>query len=133
MTAGPADIHHPAGPRTPEIDFRFSQGVLRLEGESYPEDVTKLFGPVIAAVDAWLATAPGAARLEVALFYFNSSSAKAIMMLFERLDEAARHGTAVEVVWRFDAEDDSMEELGEEFGEDLEHATFRLEPVGEEP
>ncbi|NDV01234.1 DUF1987 domain-containing protein [Pseudoroseicyclus tamaricis] len=125
----PDDIRRPAGPRTPAVDFLFSEGALRLEGESYPEDVTTLYGSVLAAVDDWLATEPPKARLDVALSYFNSSSAKALMMLLERLDAAAGRGTAVEVVWFFDAEDEGMEELGEEFGEDLEHAAFRLEPV----
>lgn len=126
--SAPDDIRRRATSRTPAVDFLFAEGRLRLAGESYPEDVTTLFGPLLAAVDDWLAADPPAARLEVALAYFNSSSAKAIMMLLEKLDAAAARGCAAEVVWSFDPEDESMRELGEKFGEDLEHARFRLEP-----
>ena len=41
------------------------------------------------------------------------------------LDEAASDNT-VTVNWIYDAEDDNMEELGEDFGEDLEDATFNM-------
>jgi hypothetical protein len=50
-------------------------------------------------------------------------------MLMEKLDEAADSGAEVEVYWYYDEEDDTMRELGEEFGEDLEHATFHLEKM----
>ena len=33
------------------------------------------------------------------------------------------------ICWFHDEEDDTMKELGEEFGEDLEHAEFKLEPL----
>ena len=71
----------------------------------------------------------GSCRFDFELIYFNSSSAKAIMMLMEKLDEAAANGAEVEVYWYYDEEDDTMRELGEEFGEDLEHATFHLEKM----
>jgi len=38
----------------------------------------------------------------------------------------AAGGAGVTIVWHYDEEDDTMQELGEEFGEDLEHAAFRL-------
>jgi len=45
------------------------------------------------------------------------------------LDEAAENGNNVTINWAYDEEDDNMEELGEEFGEDLEHATFNLKVI----
>ena len=58
--------------------------------------------------------------------YFNSSTAKVVMNLFDLLDSTAERGNAVTIIWAFEKDDDNMEELGEEFGEDLEHATFTL-------
>ena len=71
----------------------------------------------------------GSCRFDFELIYFNSSSAKAIMMLMEKLDDAAKNGASIEVYWYYDEEDDTMQELGEEFGEDLEHAAFHLEKM----
>lgn len=124
------NLHIPATDRTPEVDFAFSEGRLRLAGESYPEDVSSFFAPVFRALDAHLATlSEGACRLDLELVYFNSSSAKALMVLLEKLDAAAAKGAAIVVHWRYDPEDDTMQELGEEFGEDLEHARFSLEAL----
>ncbi len=116
--------------RTPEVSFDFDNNRLKIAGESYPEDVTEFYNPIFDSLDAYLGNlGTGSCRFDFELIYFNSSSAKAIMMLMDKLDEAAENGGSVEVYWYYDAEDDTMEELGEEFGEDLEHAKFHLEKM----
>jgi len=120
----------PASTRTPAIDFDFGKNYLKLSGESYPEDVTEFYNPVFSALDAYLATlGPGNCSFDFELIYLNSSSAKAVMMLMDKLDAAAAKGAAVDVHWFYDEEDDTMQELGEEFGEDLENAKFHLEKM----
>ncbi len=120
----------PASARTPAISFDFAQNHLKLAGESYPEDVTEFYHPVFAALDAYLATlGNGGCRFDFELIYLNSSSAKAVMMVMDKLDAAAAKGAKVDVYWFYDAEDDTMQELGEEFGEDLENAKFHLEKM----
>jgi hypothetical protein len=117
----------PAAARTPAIHFDFSSNHLKVSGESYPEDVTEFYKPVFSALDAYLATlGSGSCRVDFELIYINSSSAKAIMMLMDKLDAAA-NGASVDIYWFYDVEDDTMQELGEEFGEDLESARFHLE------
>jgi hypothetical protein len=116
--------------RTPEIDFDFANHHLRIKGESYPEDVNAFYGPVLEALEAYLQDLGGATcRVDFELLYFNSSSAKTIMTLLERLDDAAARGASMSIRWHYDEEDDTMEELGEEFSEDLQHAEFRLEKL----
>lgn len=112
--------------RTPEIDFDFETHVFCLRGESYPEDVTEFFGPIIDRLKEHLEAQEGAEiTFNFELIYFNSSSAKVMMDIFDLLDEAAEENT-VTVNWYHEEDDDHMEELGEEFGEDLEEATFNL-------
>lgn len=116
--------------RTPTVLFDFGQKELKIVGESYPEDVSSFYHPIFEALDAYLANlGNGRCRFHFELIYFNSSSAKAIMILMEKLDEAAKSGASVEIYWFYDEEDDTMQELGEEFGEDLEHAIFHLEKM----
>jgi len=121
----------PAAARTPAIHFDFSSNRLKVSGESYPEDVTEFYKPVFSALDAYLATlGSGSCRFDFELIYINSSSAKAIMMLMDKLDAAAAaNGASVDIYWFYDVEDDTMQELGEEFGEDLESAKFHLEKM----
>ena len=120
----------PATERSPAVSFDFANHRLRISGESYPEDVTAFYNPVFEALDRYLAElGAGRCRFDLELIYFNSSSAKAIMMLLEKLDAAAANGASIDVHWYYDEEDDTMQELGEEFGEDLEHAEFHLEKM----
>jgi hypothetical protein len=120
----------PATPRTPGVTFDFATNHLKIIGESYPEDVTEFYGPVFAALDNYLSKlGKGVCRFDFELIYLNSSSAKAIMMLMDKLDLAASKGAAIDIYWFYDKEDDNMQELGEEFGEDLENAKFHLEKM----
>jgi hypothetical protein len=116
--------------RTPAVSFDFDRRHLKIKGESYPEDVSAFYHPIFEALDTYLADlGDGSCRFDFELLYFNSSSAKAIMMLMEKLDEASGNGASIEIYWHYDEEDDTMQELGEEFGEDLEHAVFHLEKM----
>ncbi|MBF0340509.1 MAG: DUF1987 domain-containing protein [Magnetococcales bacterium] len=115
--------------RTPGIDFDFAAGKFAIHGESYPEDVNKFFGPLIGQLKEYLAASEGATiDFRFDLIYFNSTTAKILMGLFESLDEAAGAGNTVTIAWGFAADDSNMEELGEEFSEDLEHAKFVMAP-----
>ena len=90
----------------------------------------EFYNPVFSALDVYLATlGTGSCRFDFVLIYLNSSSAKAVMTLMDKLDAAAAKGASVDVYWFYDEEDDTMQELGEEFGEDLESAKFHLEKM----
>ena len=124
------NIQIEATERSPEIDFNFGENVFVMRGESYPEDVTAFFGPIVEKLETHLEGANDAdVRFNFELIYFNSSTAKILMGLFETLDEAAEAGNKVVVTWIYEADDDNMQELGEEFAEDLEHARFVLKEV----
>ncbi|MEP1200758.1 DUF1987 domain-containing protein [Tateyamaria sp.] len=117
----------PATSNTPEVDFDFDQNRFCLKGESHPEDVTAFYQPVMDPLEAHLGNlGDGTCEFVLEFIYFNSSSAKIVMTLMDLIDEAAEAGATVNVKWVYDPEDDNMLELGEEFGEDLEHAKFEL-------
>lgn len=120
----------PATGRTPAVDFDFAAGTLRLSGESYPDDVATFFGPVFASLRAFLAE-PGDSpiRFDMELLYFNSSSAKALMNMLQMLEAAASQGRPITVTWCYEENDESMQELGEDFAEDLRHVTFTLKQI----
>lgn len=117
-----------ASERSPEVTFDAAAGVLQIKGESYPEDASAVFGPIFTALQDYLAQAKGKSlKVDFELIYFNSSSAKALMNMFQMLENAA--DVAVEVNWQFMADDETMKEFGEDFSEDLSHVTFNLVPV----
>jgi len=117
--------------RSPEIDFNFGANVFTIRGESYPEDVTAFYGEMIDKLESHLESLEGGTvEFNFELIYFNSSTAKVLMGLFDTLEETAEGAVDVVVNWHYDEEDDTMEELGEEFAEDLEHATFNMKKSG---
>lgn len=128
MSMDPVKIE--ATDRSPEIDFDFAAEHYRISGESYPEDVTAFYGELLGKLEGHLsAKSSGAVRFDFELIYFNSSTAKVLMSLFETLDECAENGVDVLISWAYEEDDDNMQELGEEFAEDLENAQFELKVI----
>jgi len=121
-----------AGERSPFVDFDFPNHRLLMEGESYPEDAAAFFGPLLEALAAYLnQSVDDELVFDLRLTYFNSSSAKALMNIFQMLEGAADAGRPVVVNWHFHPDDDTMEEFGEDFSQDFVAVIFRMCPVGE--
>ncbi len=116
--------------RTPQVDFDFVSNQFVIAGESYPEDVSAFYGPLLQKMTDFLV---GLSNAEIGfrfeLIYFNSSTAKIVMELFEALEEAAVSGNQVVITWVHEAGDDNIKELGEEFSEELAEAKFILEEI----
>jgi hypothetical protein len=60
------------------------------------------------------------------LTYFNSSSSKILINLFDLLEESAGVAKNITVNWLYKEGDTDAREFGEEFAEDLESLAFRL-------
>jgi hypothetical protein len=124
------DIFIEATDRSPEVKFEFDRRHLSLSGESYPEDVFAFFDRILRAAEKYLDGLTGeTVTVDIALIYFNSSSAKALMNFLEMLERAAERGNKVKVNWKYREGDDTMKELGEEFGEDLTSVDFTVTPI----
>ena len=117
------------GERTPEIDFDFQRNLFRIAGESYPENVAEFYAGHVEEFATHLSELRGVClKFTFELIYFNSSSARVIMELLDMLEKAASEGNQVEIHWSYAKEDDYMQEIGEEFSEDLKQAEFVLKP-----
>ena len=125
-------IHRPADERSPFVDFDFANNRLVMEGESYPEDAAAFYGPLLEAMDAYLEQLDRQSVVfDLKLTYFNSSSAKALMNIFQRLEQAAARGADITVNWHYHSDDDTMEEFGEDFSEDFQSVNFSMTLIPE--
>jgi hypothetical protein len=112
---------------TPEINFDYSQRILEIKGESYPENTSEFFNPVFKWLDDYLGESTAQpTKVNIELYYFNSSSSKVLMNFFEVLDKAAEKGQPIHVNWIYEEEDEDSLEFGEEFAEDLSFLEFNL-------
>jgi hypothetical protein len=118
------DLYIAATADSPEVDFRFSANTLSLKGESYPENAAAFYDDIIAQTHAYLANGAGPVKVDVALTYFNSSSTKMLFNLFDALNEAAERGTQVVLNWYHDADDDTIQEFGQELHDDFSAIEF---------
>jgi hypothetical protein len=113
------NLHLAATSYSPQVDFDFARHSLSLRGESYPENASVFFAPIMAALDAYLTPLDHVRiTMDVQLAYFNSASTKAILAIFERLNAAAVAGNYVTVHWHSDPDDDTIMEFGQEIAED---------------
>lgn len=115
-----------ASESAPSIRFDPDAGALAICGESYPEDAFAFFNPLMNAIETFLAAKPQRFHAELELIYFNSSTSKVLMDLFDLLEDAANTGVTVTVDWRYHTQNDVARENGEEFREDLDQVAFKL-------
>ena len=103
---------------SPAIQSDWENGVLAMQGDSYPENSYELFHQVIEWIERYLAEAGRPLRLELHLLYLNTSSIKAVMDIFDMLEAAHQEGKAVAVNWHYNRRNERVVELAEEFKED---------------
>ncbi|MDX9765797.1 MAG: biofilm regulation phosphoprotein SiaC [Ectothiorhodospiraceae bacterium] len=109
---------------TPTITGDWQAGVLRMSGDSYPENSFEFFSDVIAWVERFLSTEDRPLRLELRLVYMNTSSVKAMLDIFDLLEAAHGKGRQVNVDWYYDPLNERVMDLADEFKEDC---TFPFE------
>jgi len=112
---------------TPEIFFNFSTNELTIKGESFPENTSEFYAPIFEWLEEYLETiSDQVVDINIELVYFNSSSSKVLMDLFDMLEEAVQNGKDISVNWRYDQDNEMAAEYGEDFMEDLENLPFKL-------
>ncbi len=110
---------------SPEIDFNPDTHILKIKGESYPENTTEFYIPILDWIVAYLEESYNRKIILILeLIYFNSSSSKIFLDIFDLLDET--ENDKIIVNWIHDAEDEAMEEYGEEFQEDIKYIQFNI-------
>jgi hypothetical protein len=103
----------------PLIEFH-PNGRLLMEGRSIPEDVTKLFNPLLEfAKDL----EQKEIIFDINLDYFNTATSKKLLELLKCIDNN-HHVETFFVNWHYDADDEDSLEMGEIYEESLSKAEF---------
>ena len=113
---------------TPAVEFNPDAGVFRIEGESYPENAMEFYRPVIECLSNFVTAGAKGLEVNLKMLYFNSSSSKCLLDIFDILEEyAAASEKQVKVNWYYQEDDEDIKESGEDFAEDL-NLEFELIP-----
>lgn len=102
---------------TPSIVADFKAGIMEMRGDSYPENSFELFSPAMQWIEDYLRQ-DRTLTLNLYLLYLNTSSVKAMMDIFDILEDAHRVGRKVVVNWFYDEQNERVADLAEEFKED---------------
>jgi hypothetical protein len=103
---------------SPSVNADWELGCLRMTGESYPENTYEFFAQVISWTETFLRVNDDPLTLELHLSYLNTSSIRAMIDIFDLLQDASVDGKSVNVRWLYDNRNPRASELGEEFKED---------------
>ena len=122
------NLHIAATRTSPEIRFDCEKGVLDIKGESFPEDTAEFYNPILSWVGEYVKSEEKEVTVNMEIIYFNSSSSKIFMDLFDILNEAAGKGKKITLNWIYDQENENALIAGEEFKKDLESLLFNLVP-----
>ena len=107
---------------TPAVQADWQSGVLSMVGESYPENTYEIFDEIITWVEVFLGECDRPLLVELQLNYLNTSSIRAMIDIFDRLQAAHDDGRELSVIWLYDSRNPRSAEMGEEFKEDYSFA-----------
>lgn len=120
-------IYIKASSSSPEINFEPDKNILRIVGESYPENSFDFYAPVISWLKAGLKELPEL-TLDIAVTYMNSSSTKCAFDIMDVLEDAHCDGVKTSIIWRYDRENERSYEMAEDFREEVTFP-FKIEAL----
>jgi hypothetical protein len=94
---------------TPKITF--SDGILKIEGRSLPEDANMYYASIVSKARQYVLNPLPSTTLIVDMDYVNTSSSKCLVTLAKILATAPNFN----LEWHYEEDDEDIKELGEIF------------------
>ncbi len=97
----------------PGVNFDITSKKLQIEGRSIPENAFTFYTPLITWINEYYSkndfnTKAEVSKLIVTCDYFNSSSAKMFLYMFEALANYQKEGHLIEINWHVSQEDEEI-------------------------
>jgi len=102
---------------TPKVSFDAKEGVLTIEGKSFPPDVATFYESVIEWLNNYVLNPSQSTLLSLKLDYFNTASSKIILDVLYKFEAMHHKGHKVKVNWHYPDDDEDMQETGQEYSE----------------
>src|SRR5690349_427400 len=99
--------------KTPFISFNCQTGAFEIKGMSCAEYAYDFYKPIFDWIDEYSKKPSAKTTVNIQLKYFNTSSAKCILQLLERLSSLLKEQRQVEVNWYYEKDDEQMMTDGE--------------------
>ncbi|MCI5055681.1 MAG: DUF1987 domain-containing protein [Flavobacteriales bacterium] len=115
---------------TPGIHLDKNSNTLRIDGNSYPEDVRKVYDPIMKWLESYSNTPNPNTIFEFKMEYFNTASAKMILEILTFFEDTEDRIGEITIKWYYIEDDEDMEEAGIGFQEMVD-LKFELVPISE--
>jgi hypothetical protein len=102
-------------PKTPKVILNADINVFEVSGRSIPEDSIGFYKKILDWIDEYSKAPNPKTVFKFQLEYFNTSSSKCLLDLFRKLEKMYKAGHEVVIAWNYDADDEDMEETGEDY------------------
>lgn len=99
----------------PNIILDADNGIFEITGRSFPENVERLFTPIIEWLKEYITDPNPVTEFKFELEYFNSSSARKIIEILFVLEKLEESNHNVKILWCFNSEDEMIKAKGMEF------------------
>lgn len=114
--------------KTPSVNFDPSSGELALQGRVFPENPEEFFSVLFEWLRNYSERPAAHTRLTLFLAYFNSTSSEYIFRLCKAIEQLAENGNDCSICWEYEAEDEDMKQIGEDYAEILK-LNFELKAI----
>lgn len=98
---------------TPLVNFSAESGKLIMKGRSIPEDPGEFYERILQWLEDYFSKTTLDTLLEFQIEYANSGSSKYILEILKDVQKYASDGKNARVIWCYEEDDESIEELGE--------------------
>ena len=99
---------------TPQVLLDPENGIISLEGRSILEDTFSFYEPLIKWLDEYIKS-PKDTTVSIAFDYFNSTSARVLLILFQTAQNVKKSGNKLVINWYYAENDENIKESGMDF------------------
>ena len=97
---------------TPSVYFEQEKNLLVISGRSIPENPEKIYSKIQDWIDNYL-KGHDSLNIDIRFDYLNSGSSKYLFYIIKHLSALHKKDKMVKIVWYYEEDDESMQELGE--------------------
>lgn len=112
--------------RTASVEFDPEQALLRIQGNSIPENADGFFQPLHDWVEEFRNVHKGPVRIRIFMTYFNTATIRHLISLLRRL--IFYYGDQLTIEWAYERGDEEIRDRGQDLAEVVKF-NFRFEEV----
>jgi hypothetical protein len=100
---------------SPSVLLDPENGLFEIEGRLIPEDPDDFFKPIIFWIENYFKSGKTKLKVNLRLYYYNTSSSKRILLIMKRLNEWFLQGKDISLTWEYEDGDEDCMEDGEDY------------------